>query len=508
MTRMRTGVLAAVSALALSIAAVAPAQRAQPAAAPPTEAQIAASPAAKRLKELLEVLNSGDSAAMLAYVRANSVDATKPPPGPPGALPLLGGVLDLHRRSAGFDLVRVATVDDSGAVAVVHNKLTGDEQALSVKIEPQAPHRITGATILLASAGAYLSPPPVVAQSEQAQLQQIGSYLERLGNADVFSGVVVIARDGKPVLSQAYGYADRDKKIANTVDTLFLLGSMNKLFTGLAIGQLVEQGKLSYEDPLSKFVPDFPDSESAKRIKIKHLLSHTSGLGSYWTPAFFSSLDRLRTVQSILDVADKDAPEFEPGTSWRYSNTGFQLLGRVIEVVTGEDYYEYMRKNVFAPAGVTNDLFPNYDRDGVKMAHPYEIEFEGERLHYTNEAATSPRRGGPAGGGVASAIDLIKLDNAIRAGLLVKPDTWRLHASPKPELGSPQYGYGVSIGARMAKRPLLGHGGNAPGQCTEFGPLTDTPYTIVILSNATMNTCMYVAGKVLQVLAPTKAPAT
>lgn len=503
---MGAGAFAGAAALALSVAAIAHAQQAQPGSGPATEAQIPAAPAVKRLKELLEVVNTGDAAAMKAYLQANGVEAMKQPEGPPGALPLVGSVLDLHRRSRGLDLVRVEKVEDSGASATVRTKLTGDEQALAVQIEPQAPHRITALNLPLASAG-DLARPASAALPEQAQFQQIGSYLKRLGDADIFSGVVVIARDGQPVFSHAYGYADREKKVANTVATPFLLGSMNKLFTSLAIGQLVEQGKLSYEDPLSKFVPEFPDAESAKRIKIKHLLSHTSGLGSYWNPAFFNSLDRLRDVQSILDVAGKEPPEFEPGTSWRYSNTGFQLLGRVIEVVTGEDYYDYMRKNVFEPAGVTSDLFPNYDQDAVAMAHPYEIEFDGDRLHYANQTATSPRRGGPAGGGIASAPDLIKLANAIHAGRIVKPETLNLHASPKPDLASPRYGYGITPMARMAKRPLVGHGGNAPGQCTEFGALTDTPYTIVVLSNSTIMTCIPVIRKILQVLPPTKAPA-
>lgn len=505
-SKLRFGAFAGAAAAGLSLAAIAPAQQAQSDSGAAMQAQIAASPAAKRLKELLEAVNSGDAAVMHAYVQANGAQPTKPPPGP-NPLPLVGSVLDLHRRSQGLDLVRVEKVEDSGAVAVVRNKLTGDEQAIAVKIEPQAPHRITGISNVPPSAVASLVRPASVGLSEQAQLQQIGSHLKRLGDADIFSGVVVIARDGKPVFSQAYGYADREKKIANTIETPFLLGSMNKLFTGLAIGQLVEQGKLSYEDPLSKFIADFPDPESAKKIKIKHLLSHTSGLGSYWNPAFFSSLDRLRTVQSILDVAGKEPPEFEAGTSWRYSNIGYQLLGRVIEVVTGEDYYDYMRQNVFAPAGVTSNLFPNYDRDGVAMAHPYEIEFDEGRLHYANKTATSPRRGGPAGGGIASATDLVRLANAIHAGRIVKPDTYRLHASAKPELASLNYGYGITPMARMAKRPLVGHGGNAPGQCTEFGVLADTPYTIVVLSNATMNTCMFVTEKILQVLAPTKATA-
>ena len=489
--------------LALSLSAIAHAHQAKPGPGPASEAQIATAPAAKRLEELLQVVNSGDAGAMNAYVQANSVQVTNPLPGP-NPLPLVGRVLDLHRRSQGLDLVRVERVEDNRAIAVVRNKLTGDEQAISVQVEPKAPHRITDLSNVPPSAVASLARQASIAQSEQEKLRQIGLHLKRLGDADVFSGAVVIARDGKPIFAQAYGYADREKKIANTIDTPFLLGSMNKLFTGLAVGQLVDQGKLSYEDPLSKFVPDFPDPESAKKIKIKHLLSHTSGLGSYWNPAFFGSLDKLRTVQSILDVAGKEPPEFEAGTSWRYSNTGYQLLGRVVEVVTGDDYYEYMRKNLFVPAGVTNDLFPNYDRDGVAMAQPYEIEYDQGRLHYANKTATSPRRGGPAGGGIASATDLIRLSNAIHAGKIVKLDTLRVHSSPKPELSSPNYGYGISIGARMAKRPLNGHGGNAPGQCTEFGDLTDTPYTIVILSNATMNTCMFVTEKILKVLAPTK----
>lgn len=141
------------------------------------------------------------------------------------------------------------------------------------------------------------------------------------------------------------------------------------------------------------------------------------------------------------------------------------------------------------------------------MAHPYEIEFDGRRLHYVNKQAANPRRGSPAGAGLASAPDLIKLFNALNAGRIVQPQTLRLHASPKPELASPNYGYGFSTSARMAKRPLVGHPGNLPGICTEFGALTDTPYTIVVLSNATINTCIPVTAKILEVLTPTKAPA-
>ncbi|HEX8480571.1 MAG TPA: serine hydrolase domain-containing protein [Allosphingosinicella sp.] len=479
------------AAVTLAFDPVVQAQQVRPDASAPTAAEIAASPAVKRLEELLEAV-SGDPAGIKAYVDSA---AAKPGPGS------VAYVRDLHHRSRGLDLVRVQTVEGNGIVAVVRSRLTGDEQALSLEVEPQAPHRIT----VLSEVPFEAAAAPVPA-SEEARLRQIGAWLKKLGDAEVFSGVVLIARDGKSVFSRAYGYADRDKKIANTLDTPFLLGSMNKLFTGLAIGRLVEQGKLSYEDPLSKFVPDYPDPESARRIKIKHLLSHTSGLPSF-DPSFSPPGDRTVTVRTILDSVPRKPLQFEPGTKWSYSNTGIQLLGRVIEVATGQDYYEYVRRHVYRRGGMTRDPFPDYSRGAVAMAQPYDIEWEGSRPRWANQMAITTRRGGPAGGGIASAPDLIRLDNAMKAGRIVKPETLRLHASAKPELATRHYGYAFAVLARMAKRPLVGHGGNAPGQCTEFGTLADTPYTIVVLSNLTGGTCMSVTGKILQVLQPTRPPA-
>ena len=470
-------------------------------------------PAVKRLKELLAVVNSGDAAAMRAYLQANSVDRFTAQSGSSMLLPL---VLDLHRLSRGLDLVRVTTIGVQQiqpqyrgiTVGILHNEATGDEQALAINVEAEAPHRITGLPILHPALIATLVRPAAsVGGTEQAQLQAIGSYLKRLADADIFSGVVVIARDGQPVFSQAYGYADREKKIPNTLSTPFLLGSMNKLFTGLAIGQLVEQGKLGYDDPLSKFLPDYPDRESASRIRIKHLLSHTSGLAPGFTgKAYYDSLDRLRTVKALVAVGDREPPRFEPGTRWAYSNFGYVLLGRVIEIVTGEDYYDYMVKNVFAPAGMASASFPMLPRNGVAtvpMAYPYEVEFNGERQHVVNKLGAEFRRGGPSCCGVASALDLVELAVALPAGRVVKPETFRLHSSPKPELGAPNYGYGFAVGMRRANgRLLVGHGGNAYGQCTEFGALKDTPYTIIVLSNLTIGTCVSVNGKIMRLLSP------
>ena len=503
---------ACAAALVLAVAPIAHAQQRMQRDAPTlTEAQTAG---VKRLNEILEVLNTGDYAKTRAYFEANSVDIRT---GVPGVTPgswneqVFSQVRFRYYMSRGLDLVRVTTEPSRGdVVGIVRNRTTGDEEYFAVTVEPQAPHRVTWNPVIAPAVIATwnLKPAASVAVTEQDRLQEIGSYLKRMGDAEIFSGAVVIARDGKPVFAQGYGYADREKRIPNTPDTPFLLASMNKLFTGLAIGQLVEQGKLSYDDPLSKFLPDFPDPESAKKIQIKHLLSHTSGLAREGAPIDSSTIDRPTTIKALIETFERKPPAFEPGTQHVYSNMGFGLLGRVIEIASGEDYYDYMQKHVFAPAGATTASFPLLPRNGVAvvpMAYPYEWSWDSEsRLSFQSQLGKYGRRGSSAGSGVASALDIIRLSNAMRDGRIVKPETFRLHSSPKPELTSPNYGYGIIAGPYLG-RPFVGHNGRSFGQCTEFGELRDTPYTIVVLSNMRMDVCRQVTQRILRVLGPAGA---
>jgi CubicO group peptidase (beta-lactamase class C family) len=500
--RNNSRALVGAAALALLITTVPHAEQRQvapPDAAPMTDIQASG---VKRVKEMIEALNSANYETMRAYF-----DSQSDPNG-------LANAIGRYHLSRGYDLLRVELVANRGdlVAGIVRNRITGDEDYIGVRIESQAPYRITlfQARVDDAVAASWkLARVASTATTEKDRLQEIATYLKRLGDADIFSGSIVIARDGKPVFSQAYGYAEREKNIHNTLDTPFLLGSMNKLFTSLAIGQLVEQGKLSYEDPLAKFLPDFPDKESAGKIRIKHLLSHTSGLGDYLgTPAYRDSLDRMVTIKAVVDILPRKPPAFEPGTKFLYSNMGFELLGRVIEIVTGQDYYDYMQKNVFAAAGAASASYPLLPSNGVAvvpMAYPYDFTAsKGALTGFESRLGTMFRRGSAAGNSIVSALDLIKLDNAMRAGRIVKPETLRLHSSAKPELGSPTYGYGFIAGPYMG-RPFVGHNGGAPGECTEFGELRDTPYTIAVLSNVDF-VCRSVTQRILRVLRPSGKP--
>ena len=189
-------------------------------------------------------------------------------------------------------------------------------------------------------ASASSSPSP--ASVEQA-VRAVDDALTRATAAGRFSGNVLIAKDGRPVFQRAYGLADRERRVANTLETRFNLGSMNKMMTAVAIAQLAAEGKLSFQDPVAKFIPDFPTPAAARKIRIEHLLTHTSGLGSYFSPRWFQA--RPQTIADGLRVAREDTTlAFEPGTGSRYSNTGFLLLGAIVEKVSGQSYFDYVRR--------------------------------------------------------------------------------------------------------------------------------------------------------------------
>lgn len=319
------------------------------------------------------------------------------------------------------------------------------------------------------STSARRSPVP----PEQA-VRAMGDAFARAAEAGRFSGAVLVARDGQPLFQQAYGMADRERRVANTLETRFNLGSMNKMFTAVAIAQLVAQGKLSFKDPVAKYLPDFPTPAAARKIRIEHLLTHTSGLGSYFSPRFFR--ERPQTVAAMMSVARDDTTlAFEPGNGLRYSNTAFLALGAIIEKVTGQDYYDYIRQHVFAPAGMTASSWPSAAEPGRAL------EYMPSRDGSGGWVADGFRRGSPAGGGVSTVGDLLRFSQALLSGRLVPLEYARTLITPKPEVGSRTYGYG--FGTTQQPLRIVGHNGGKPGVFAQLDIYPDNGYTTVILMN-------------------------
>ncbi|GAC1302082.1 MAG: serine hydrolase domain-containing protein [Ktedonobacteraceae bacterium] len=318
-------------------------------------------------------------------------------------------------------------------------------------------------------------------------LKEFRATLDRFVEADEFSGAVLVAKNQTILLQHAYGMAHQGYGVPNRVDTKFNLGSMNKMFTAVAIAQLAEQSKLAFSDPVSKHLPDYPP-EVAEKVTIHHLLTHTSGMGSYWNERFFSVWADLRTVDDYLPLFRDDPLSFEPGEKFQYSNAGFVVLGAIIERVSGQDYFTYVREHIYEPAGMHDTDAYEMDRSIPNLALGY------THLNRKGELEAGPRRnnlfinavkGGPAGGGYSTVEDLFRFRLAFREHRLLSAEftalvlTGRVVRPDKPDI---TYAYGWQNVTVNGHR-IVGHSGGAPGISAQFDLYLDLGYTVVVLAN-------------------------
>ncbi len=432
------------------------------------------SAAEKRARELVQVLNAGKRAEFQKFVEANFGEQMK-------GMPMerhLNFYSSVYDNSRGFEVSGVQETKPNQVTMLVKNNLTGEWDALLVTVEAEAPYRITGIGFRPPK------PPAVNAKklSEKEVAREMEAFMKKLVAADVFSGAVLLAKDGVPVYKGAFGMANKDFDAANKIDTKFNLGSMNKMFTAVAIAQLAEKGKLSFEDSLSKFIPDFPDKESAEKIKIKHLLSHTAGLGGYFSEKWAkTSRAEFRTVDDMMKMAKEDEKlQFEPGSKWRYSNSGMLVLGKVIEVVSGQSYYDYVRENIFQTAGMTNTDCYELDKVNRNLAVGYDKNYTDNGITFGNNIFMHVMRGGPHGGGYSTVEDLLKFDRALNGNKLVGAEYVKMLTTAKPELNSPNYGFGFSVDLGGKS---FGHSGGFPGINSNLDMFPESGWTLIVMSN-------------------------
>ena len=253
---------------------------------------------------------------------------------------------------------------------------------------------------------------------------RVGRQLDSLASQG-FSGVVLLARNGVPVLERAFGLADREAQRPNDVETAFNLGSINKVFTQIAVQQLAAQGRLALDSTLAKYWPDYPNADVARRITIRQLLNHRSGVGGniFAAPPGKQRSD-VRHNNDYLQLFVREPLQFEPGSREQYSNAGYVVLGMLVERISGVDYYEYVRRNVYSPAGMTRTgPFP-VDSLPENTAIGY---VPGGTPASERNTATLPGRGSSAGGGYSTAHDLMRFVQALRER--------RIANAPPPGIG-------------------------------------------------------------------------
>jgi CubicO group peptidase (beta-lactamase class C family) len=239
---------------------------------------------------------------------------------------------------------------------------------------------------------------------------KIDALVQQYRDLDLFAGVVLVAERGRPVYHKAFGYADRKNKRPNTIDTKFDIGSMNKAFTKVVTLQLVKEGKLSLDDPLSKYLDGFPEVV-AQKVTVGQLLKHTSGFGDYHGSGYFDLSYEEKDMHQLLPMLRQMPLLFEPGTEQAYSNAGYVLLGLIIEEATGKDYFTVVQERAVDKLGLKNTyLTEKYNTP--ERAIGYTRTMRGE-LEANDHFQDPP---GPDGGFYSTTSDMLRFFRAYHYG--------------------------------------------------------------------------------------------
>lgn len=421
---------------------------------------VSETPALQVFQQWLDAFNSGDASRIAAFWQKY---------GSQGHGDRVNGDLRLRNMTAGMTIFRVVEDTETHLVVLMkENRGAWSESILDL--------RSTNPPVIAGMMGHPVSPPEGSensVRSDEDLARRVREHVSGMSGADAFSGAILIAHHGQIVFDQAWGMADTGKQIPNTTHAQFCIGSMNKMFTAVAILQLVEDGKLTLDKPIATWWPEYPNRNLAAKVTIRELLSHTGGTGDIFTPEYEAHRLETRTLADYVKLFGERPVAFEPGTRMEYSNYGFILLGRIIEIVSGEPYQSYVRRRIFEPAG----MFHTDSR-------PESEHGEGRAVGYTHSPAglvantnTMPWSGTSAGGGYSTVGDLYLFAQALQSGKLLSPVL--LNEATRGSTLRADYGLGFYV----LPDGGYGHGGGAPGVNGELHILPHSGYTLVALAN-------------------------
>lgn len=322
-------------------------------------------------------------------------------------------------------------------------------------------------------------------------VKAVTKHVDELSSRDAFSGTVIVARNGTPFLQLAVGMASREFSASNRVDTKFNIGSLNKVFTMVAICQLIEAGKLKPGDTVGSVLPEYPNRDAAAKVTVHQLLSMQSGIGDFFNERYEATpRDSIRSTADYLKLFADKPLEFEPGTSRRYSNGGYVVLGAIIEKLSGMSYYDYVREHIFKPAGMhATDSYPS-DAVVTNLAEGYTRE--NPKQPWRNNVLLRPGRGSSAGGGYSTAPDLVAFATSLTSNRLLSPSTtaWMIDRFSTPAPVAVSEGQGIGAG----------WAGGAEGLNASLEVDTGRGYVVVVMSNMDPPAAESLARSIVQML--------
>jgi len=411
-------------------------------------------------KKWLNAFNSGDRARISAFWQQY---------GRNGADDHVEGDLRVRAMTGGMSIFRVEEDTETHLVVLMkENRGAWSESTMDLAS--------TNPPVVMGMMGHPVAPPDSSGNStgsDEELAARVDEHLTKTSGPDAFSGAVLISHNGQIILEKAWGMADNERQIPNRTDTQFCIGSINKMFTAVAILQLVRQGRIALDKPIVTWWHDYPNHDLAARVTPRELLSHTGGTGDIFTPEYEAHRMEVRTLADYVGLFGARSVAFEPGTRMEYSNYGYILLGRIIELVSGETYENYVHEHIFVPAGMLHtDSRP--ERDHIA----------GRAVGYTHKSGglapntdTMPWSGTSAGGGYSTVHDLFLLAETLQAGKLLDHDLLN-----EATLGSKlRADYG--LGFYALPDGGYGHGGGGPGINAEMHILPQSGYVLIVLAN-------------------------
>nr|WP_298922942.1 serine hydrolase domain-containing protein [uncultured Allomuricauda sp.] len=320
--------------------------------------------------------------------------------------------------------------------------------------------------------------------SENLDAKDLKTLLDSVTKNEMFSGTILLAEKGNVLFESAYGLSDRSRNVPNRVNTKFNIASLGKAFTKIAILQLLERGEVNLNATIDTYTSIFP-KEVGSKVTIQHLLFHKSGWSHYWNNDYFNAnMSNLRSLDDYMKFI-RDIPlEFEPGSQEGYSNTGYEVLGHIIEKVSGMTYDDFVQQNIFDKAGMLNTGLFERDKPLNNAAIGYfDQENNGQLIANTS---IIPVKGTPAGGGYSTVNDFLRLENALVKMNLLNERGLKLFFSRSVELSEelPSDVFGIAGGARGASTNWVKH----------FG----TGYSIFVFSNFDMGTARPITDAILE----------
>lgn len=309
--------------------------------------------------------------------------------------------------------------------------------------------------------------------------QAFNKYVESNARAGSFSGSVLIAKDGAPILEQGYGFADRNKNIADTATTVYCIASIGKLFTAVGIGQLVEDGRLSFDTPIGKYISGFP-ADIASTVTVGELLDMTGGFGNV---APVSSNKPVTLADQMGEIYGEKLVA-KPSVAFNYSNDGYIVLGAIIQQVSGEPYTSYIQQHIFDPAGMTDTSISAYKPEDIaNMAHGY-----ADQNGKWSDVSSTYEIGNPSGGAYSTTEDLMKFAQAFMGHKLLSAAMAQTILVPRvstPRPGGPsidEYTYGFAY-QKENNTLFIGHNGGTAGYEGQLDIYPDKGYVAVVLTN-------------------------